>query len=159
MEYTFTTSNPEQTQSLGRHLGELLRGGDLVCLFGGLGVGKTAFAQGVGKALEVHETLTSPTFTLMQEYTARIGGERVRLVHMDLYRLNNPEEVEVIGVEDQFQADTVCLIEWPEIALGFFPDDRIDIVIEGNGDLPRQFLFRSHSPEWAERWSELTGGA
>lgn len=158
MEYAVTTISPEQTFSLGKHLGGLLKGGDVVCLFGGLGAGKTALAQGVGEGLGVRETLTSPTFTLMQEYAAGPGQEPLRLVHMDLYRLNHPEEAEVIGVEDQFQFDSVCLVEWPEIALSLFPDDRLDIVITGNGNFPRRFVFRTHSPEWVSRWSALTGG-
>lgn len=158
MEYAVTTTSPEQTLSLGKHLGGLLKGGDVVCLFGGLGAGKTALAQGIGEGLGVLETLTSPTFTLMQEYAAGTNQEHLRLVHMDLYRLNHLEEAEVIGVEDQFQLDSVCLVEWPEIALSLFPDDRLDITIIGNGNLPRQFVFRAHSPEWARRCSALTGG-
>ena len=71
MEYMFKTLSPEQTQSLGTRLGKLLRGGDLVCLIGGLGAGKTAFAQGIGEALGIKEHMTSPTFTLIQEYSAR----------------------------------------------------------------------------------------
>lgn len=159
MDFTVITSSTEETQRLGRHLGELLRGGDLVCLFGGLGAGKTAFAQGVGRALGVQEPLTSPTFALIQEYSARTGAEPIRLVHMDLYRLKHPEEAEIIGVTDQFQADKICLIEWPEIALQLFPDERLDVLIEGNGDLPRQFCFRTNSAAWAERLIGLSGGA
>ena len=158
MDFTVITSGTEETQRLGRQLGELLRGGDLVCLFGELGSGKTAFAQGVGKALEVQEPLTSPTFTLIQEYAAKAGGEIIRLVHMDLYRLKHPEEAEIIGVTDQFQEDRICLIEWPEIALQMFPEDRVDIFIEGNGDLPRRIHVRSNSAEWLERLIQLSGG-
>ena len=138
------------TREWGKRLGRVLQGGDVVCLKGNLGAGKTAFAQGIGEELDITEPMTSPTFTLMQEYSVRISGQFIRLIHMDLYRLRHPEEVEVIGVEDAFQPDTICLIEWPEIAEDYLPDNALELSIEGSGEGVRTLTFKA-SGLWEER--------
>lgn len=178
MEIRLISYSPKDTWKLGRKLGKVLAGGDVVCLTGELGSGKTALVQGIGEALGVGVPMTSPTFTLIQEYAGHVrdcvegqdagpgGGfaERavpsnaVRVVHMDLYRLAHPEEAEVIGVGDSFQEDTIVLIEWPEIARDILPEGRLEILIEGSGDMPRRFILRANSDDWAERWPDLTGG-
>ncbi|KJR49132.1 TsaE protein, required for threonylcarbamoyladenosine t(6)A37 formation in tRNA [Desulfosporosinus sp. I2] len=142
-----------------------MRGGDVVALSGDLGAGKTAFAQGVGESLGVKGSMTSPTFTFQQEYIGRIlnsgmGIEtqtetEIRLIHMDLYRLQRPEEVEVIGVEDAFVEDAVCLIEWPEIAEDLLPESRLDIQIIGSGEAPREIIFRAREHDWELRLKDL----
>lgn len=158
MEFILKSENPEQTRRLGIKLGQLLQGGDIICLIGGLGAGKTAFAQGIGEGVGVKTTMTSPTFTLIHEYSGSDPGREVRLIHMDLYRLNYPEEVEVIGVTDLFQADVIALIEWPEVAWDFLPGDRLEVEIEGCGDFPRRFNFRSESDTWEKRLSQFSRG-
>lgn len=182
MEFHYVSFSPEDTRKLGRKLGRVLAGGDVVCLAGGLGSGKTALAQGIGEGLNVRVPLTSPTFTLIQEYRGHVQGDAVennqgnnqrngqgigrgkdqgydvRVVHMDLYRLAHPEEAEVIGVGDSFQEDAVVLIEWPEIVRDILPDERLDILIEGNGEMPRKFILRADSDDWAQRWPRLSGG-
>ena len=87
MDYRVTSATAEQTREWGKRLGGCLRGGDVVALIGELGAGKTAFAQGVGEAFGVKGPMTSPTFTLIHEYIGRIKETEVRLIHMDLYRL------------------------------------------------------------------------
>jgi len=155
MEHKVRSATVEHTREWGKRLGEGLRSGDVVTLRGDLGAGKTAFAQGVGEALGVTSHMTSPTFTFQQEYRGQLAkiepGKQVRLIHMDLYRLKQPEEVEVIGVEDSFEEDTVCLIEWPEIAEDYLPDYRLDIEIIGSGESPREIVFRAREPEWEQR--------
>ncbi|MFZ3130667.1 MAG: tRNA (adenosine(37)-N6)-threonylcarbamoyltransferase complex ATPase subunit type 1 TsaE, partial [Desulfosporosinus sp.] len=100
--------------------------------------------------------MTSPTFTLIHEYSGRIKGSEVRLVHMDLYRLQHPEEAEVIGVEDAFQEDAVCLIEWPEIIEDFLPEDRLTVEILGSGEQLREIIFRADERAWEQRLKEMT---
>lgn len=156
MEYRVTSATFEQTRKLGKQLGGYLRGGDVVALIGDLGAGKTAFAQGVGEAFCVKGPMTSPTFTLIHEYPGRIKETEVRLVHMDLYRLEHPEEAEVIGVEDAFQEDAVCLIEWPEIIEDFLPEDRLIVEILGSGEQPREIIFRAEVPDWEYRLQDMT---
>jgi tRNA threonylcarbamoyladenosine biosynthesis protein TsaE len=156
MEYRVTSLSVEQTREWGKQLGECLRGGDVVALIGDLGAGKTAFAQGVGEAFCVKGPMTSPTFTLIREYLGRIKGTEVRLVHMDLYRLQHPEEAEVIGVEDTFREDAVCLIEWPEIIEDSLPKDRLSVEILGSGEQPREIIFRADERAWEQRLKEMT---
>lgn len=156
MDYRVTTATVEQTCALGKQLGECLQGGDVVALIGDLGAGKTAFAQGVGEALNVTGPMTSPTFTIMHEYNGQLHGVEVRLIHMDLYRLQRPEEAEVIGVEDAFVEDAVCLIEWPEIADDYLPEDHLTVEITGSGEQPREIIFRTDENEWEQRLKNMT---
>lgn len=139
------------TLNLGKQLGTVLKGGDVICLVGDLGVGKTVLAKGIGEALGIEGPMTSPTFTFMQEYSGCAQGEVIRLIHMDLYRLKYPEEVEVIGVEDAFQENCICLIEWPEIARDYLPEDRLEVCMEGSGEETRNIVFQLCSKVWEER--------
>ena len=163
MDYRVTSATVEQTREWGKQLGARLRGGDVVTLSGDLGAGKTAFAQGVGESLGVKGPMTSPTFTFQQEYNGRVlnlGIEtrtetEIRLIHMDLYRLQRPEEVEVIGVEDAFVEEAVCLIEWPEIAEDFLPESRLDVQIIGSGEASREIIFHAREHNWEQRLKDL----
>lgn len=140
MQKTFISSSPEETFRLGEKLGRKLTGGEVVCLYGELGAGKTVLAKGLGKGLGVTGEIISPTFTLIQEYPLA-SSEDMRFIHMDLYRLNCIEEAEVIGVTDFFQDDCVCLIEWPEIISELLPPERLEIRIEGSGESPRTIFL------------------
>ena len=151
MNIRLESSSPEETHALGTKLGKLLQGGDVLCLIGDLGAGKTALAKGIGEALNVQEPMTSPTFTFIIEYQANAQGTPVRLVHMDLYPLNHPEEAEVIGVGENFQEDRICLIEWPEIAEDILPEDVLELRMEGSGEEKRVITFHSQSAHWTER--------
>lgn len=145
----------EDTYALGQKLGKVLQGGDVLCLIGDLGAGKTVLAKGIGEALGIREPMTSPTFTFQIEYSAIAQAKPVRLIHMDLYRLRNPEEVEIIGVEDNFQEDAICLIEWPQIAEAILPEDALEVRIEGSGEEPRKISFLSPSQTWEERLKDI----
>lgn len=155
MEYRVVSLTPENTQTWGKQLGRCLRGGDVVALRGDLGAGKTAFVQGVGVELGVKEFMTSPTYTFMNEYVGHILDTDVRLIHMDLYRLQRPEEAEVIGVEDAFVENAICLIEWAERAVDYLPDDQLEIKIIGSGDQPREIIFRAQAGAWESRLKDL----
>ncbi|HET9110661.1 MAG TPA: tRNA (adenosine(37)-N6)-threonylcarbamoyltransferase complex ATPase subunit type 1 TsaE [Ktedonobacterales bacterium] len=99
----------ERTRALGAALGALLEPGDVMLLEGDLGAGKTALTQGIGKGLDVHTVINSPTFTILKEYSGRLP-----LYHFDLYRIESPDEVYSLGFEDYFGADGVCVVEWAE---------------------------------------------
>ena len=103
------SDSPDQTRLLGERLGGLLQAGDVVLLHGTLGAGKTALTQGIGRGLGVTETVNSPTFTLLKEHAGRLP-----LYHFDLYRLDDPAEVETLGFEQYFEGDGVCVVEWAE---------------------------------------------
>lgn len=99
----------EETQRLGMLLGMLARAGDVILLDGDLGAGKTAFTQGIGLGLEIGATINSPTFTILKEYQGRLP-----LYHFDLYRIDDPEEIALLGFDDYFDGDGVCVVEWAE---------------------------------------------
>ena len=116
---------PAATLDLGRRLGVRLSPGDVVCLSGGLGAGKTTLARGAIEAWTGQaEEAPSPTYTLVQTY----DGARGQLWHVDLYRLKRPEEAWELGLEEAF-FDAACLIEWPERLEGQLPRDRLDIAL------------------------------
>ena len=114
MEYT--TSSAQETQLIGKNLASQLTGGDIVLLHGELGAGKTTFVKGIAEGLGITDDILSPTFTLMNIYTAtRQHSNTTTLVHIDTYRLKSEQELIDIGVEDYLgDENTICVIEWPE---------------------------------------------
>lgn len=109
--------NAEETLKLGRQLAATLRRGDVLALAGDLGAGKTHFAKGLAAGLGVETNVTSPTFTLIHEYP----GGRLPLFHIDLYRLEEPEEVLAIGLDDYLEGDGVTVIEWADKFASLMP--------------------------------------
>jgi len=114
---TFVTRSPEETIELGKSFASSLKPGDIVAIFGNLGTGKTLFVKGVCQGLRVRDRVTSPTFTIVNEYSAPRGG----VVHIDLYRINSSAELTEIGIESYFDGERISLIEWAEGALSLLP--------------------------------------
>lgn len=135
------TNKPEDTFLLGKQLGETAKPGDIYCLNGDLGVGKTVFTQGFAKGLGIEETVNSPTFTILQQYEEG----RLPLWHFDVYRIGDVEEMEEIGYEDCFYGDGVCLIEWSDLIKEILPEQVIRITIEK--DLNQGFDYRKITVE------------
>lgn len=127
---------PGDTWEFGRELGEKAGPGTIVCLNGDLGVGKTVFTQGFAAGLGITEPVNSPTFTIVQQY----DSGRLPLYHFDVYRIEEPEEMEEIGYDDCFYGDGVCLIEWPEKISEILPPHAVWVTIEK--DLDRGFDYR-----------------
>ena len=134
-----TTTSAETTAALASGLARKARPGDLLCLWGDLGAGKTAFAKGFGAGLGVEGTVSSPSFILMAEYRGRLP-----LFHIDLYRLHDALDVLAGGLLDERQAEGVTLVEWPERMGSALPEERLDVRIEGSGDEPRRITFVAH---------------
>jgi tRNA threonylcarbamoyladenosine biosynthesis protein TsaE len=130
------TWSPEETFLFGKKLGESAEPGQIFTLDGDLGVGKTVFTQGVAAGLGITEPVNSPTFTIVQEY----GGGRLPLYHFDVYRIEDPEEMEEVGYEDYFFGNGVCLIEWADRIAELLPESRIRISIDK--DLEKGFDYR-----------------
>lgn len=107
---TYVTNSPAETEALGQHLAETLQPGDVIAYTGDLGAGKTAFTRGLARGLGITERITSPTFTIVNEY---LGG-RLPLFHFDMYRLGSSEELYEIGWEDYLARGGVCAVEWSE---------------------------------------------
>lgn len=133
------------TVALGRRLGERIGPGDVVCLFGNLGAGKTTLSRGAIEAWTgAAEEAPSPTYTLVQTY----DGPRGELWHVDLYRLKQPDDAWELGLEDAF-AYAACLIEWPERLGGQLPRDRLDIALAPEGE-GRTAKLNAHGA-WREK--------
>jgi tRNA threonylcarbamoyladenosine biosynthesis protein TsaE len=113
----FISQSPEQTHLVGEHLGSVCQGGEVVCLSGALGCGKTALAQGIGRGLGVTASVTSPTFTVLKEYTGRLN-----LYHFDFYRFEQQIRAADVEFGEYLRDDAVCVVEWAEHAVEFLPD-------------------------------------
>ena len=124
------------TFEIGKKLGEKADKGDIICLEGDLGVGKTVFTKGFAAGLNIEENIDSPTFTIVQEYTEG----RLPLYHFDVYRIGDISEMDEIGYEDYFFGEGVCLIEWASKIEELIPESAIHITIEK--DLLRGFEYR-----------------
>lgn len=125
----------EDTFSLGFSMGTNAKRGEVYCLNGDLGVGKTVFTQGFAKGLGVDEAVNSPTFTIIQQYEGKMP-----FYHFDVYRIADVEEMEEIGYEDYFYGEGVCLIEWAGLIEEILPKSRTTITIKK--DLSRGFDYR-----------------
>ena len=133
----FYLKNSLATESLGQAVGRAAADGDVICLTGDLGAGKTLFTKGVAEALGVAaEDVTSPTFAIMNVY----DGGRLQVRHFDLYRLNRPEELEDIGFAEYAGGDGVTLIEWAELFADQLPDEYLQVLITKEGDGRRAVL-------------------
>ncbi len=124
MEKRITTSCEEETEACGRELARTLKPGSVVALYGGLGAGKTAFVRGLAQGLEVQEDVSSPTFTIVNEYPGKVP-----LFHFDLYRLHGAEELYDIGWEDYLDRGGICALEWSERAEGLFGPETVKVTL------------------------------
>ncbi len=120
----FESFSAEETYALGKKLGEEAKPGAVYCLSGDLGVGKTVFTKGFAVGLGVTDTVNSPTFTIVQVYNGRLP-----FYHFDVYRIEEPEEMEEIGYEDYFYGDGACMIEWAELIEELIPADSVKVCI------------------------------
>ncbi|MGB9775012.1 MAG: tRNA (adenosine(37)-N6)-threonylcarbamoyltransferase complex ATPase subunit type 1 TsaE [Anaerolineae bacterium] len=130
----------EQTRRVGVLLGRLLRGGEVVCLEGPLGVGKTVLAQGIGTGWGAVSPVLSPSFVLVREHHR--ASDSQRLLHVDFYRLQEPQEARSLGLEEWLEeADTVVVVEWPERAAEILPPQRLWVRLEFANGERRRLLF------------------
>ena len=139
----FTAADPAATSRLGRALGAVARAGDLVCLWGDLGAGKTHLAKAFAMGLGVTDTVTSPSFILMAEYRGRLP-----LFHIDPYRLADARDALEGGLIDDRQREGVTLVEWPERLGDALPAARLDVLIHGTGDDPRSITLVAGSDDY-----------
>jgi len=157
-----------ETQTLAGLLAPLLTPGDVLCLHGDLGAGKTTWTQGLVGALGSPALVSSPTFTLLHEY----GGGRLPVYHVDAYRLTGASDAETIGLDDYLgRGDGVLVVEWPERIADALPPDRLDITLSDDGadapavtsennDETRRITLRGGGARWAnlaDEWAAATG--
>jgi len=134
----FTVKTEEDTINLGKKIGEKLKKGDVVALDGSLAAGKTYLTKGIAKGLGIQEDITSPTFTLISEYSGRFN-----LYHMDVYRLEGVEDFLDLGTEEMLYGDGVCVIEWSKKVKQVLPKNTIYIDIMVNDDNSRKIIINS----------------
>ncbi|MCI7303918.1 tRNA (adenosine(37)-N6)-threonylcarbamoyltransferase complex ATPase subunit type 1 TsaE [Ihubacter massiliensis] len=123
---TITLKNEEETKEFGLQLGREAQKGDVIALIGDLGTGKTALTKYIAKGLGIEETITSPTFTIVQEY----HDGRMPLYHFDVYRIGDPDEMFELGYEEYFYGDGVCVIEWADVIEDLIPPEAKTIFIQ-----------------------------
>ena len=136
MDMITETHNSKETYELGFNMGKSAKAGDVYCLDGDLGVGKTVFTQGFAKGLGINEPINSPTFTIVQEY----HEGRLPLYHFDVYRIGDITEMDEIGYEEYFYSEGVCLIEWGNLISEILPENATYITI--SKDLSKGFDYR-----------------
>lgn len=148
---TIRTDSAEETQAVAAALGEQLVAGDLVLLVGDLGAGKTAFAQGLAKGLGVEEPVTSPTFTIVQQYEGRL-----RLAHVDVYRLDRVQDLYDLGFDEMVDGGGVTVVEWGDLVAQALPVEHLLVRIEpGNADTERVLDVSYHGARWRDRRDDL----
>ncbi len=125
MKYSYRTNSPEETIRLGEKIGALLKGGDVIAYSGGLGAGKTTITRGISTGLGLGDEVTSPTFSLVNEYV----GNSLTLYHFDMYRITSPDDLETTGFYDYMDGESVLAIEWSENIESELPKSAIRIEI------------------------------
>jgi tRNA threonylcarbamoyladenosine biosynthesis protein TsaE len=147
-----TTSSARETQEVASKIAALAEQGDLILLVGELGAGKTTFVQGFGKALGVGEPITSPTFTLAREY----DGHRLTIHHLDVYRLEQIDEVLDLALPELLDSASVTLIEWGDAIIPALPAEYLEVRVEyGDDDDERVIGLRPVGKQWLRRESAL----
>jgi tRNA threonylcarbamoyladenosine biosynthesis protein TsaE len=149
--FSIITSSQEQTWRVGEILGSRLGAGDVVCLYGDLGAGKTSFSYGVALGLGVQEEyISSPTFTFVNEYKGRVP-----LYHIDLYRLKDPEELESIGFEEYIDSDGVTVVEWAERAENDLPTECLSVYLSYVDEHSREIGFFAEGERYESLLKDL----
>ncbi len=143
MNYKYTSKSVEDTLELAQNIESEKFPGMVICLNGDLGSGKTVFVKGFAGALGIEDNITSPTFTIVKEY---LGGE-APLYHMDVYRLDDNAD---FGVEDYFNKDGICILEWAELIEDRLPEERLDITFKIVDENTRILIFKPHGVQYEE---------
>lgn len=139
MNWETISTSVEMTEKLGEAMGKVLLPGDCITLDGDLGAGKTAFTRGLARGMGIRSRVTSPTFTIVNEYNDAQGVPR--LFHFDTYRLCSSEDFYDAGLDEYFDRDGVCAIEWSTVIEDALPENRIALLISGNGDERKIRIF------------------
>lgn len=143
---------PEETEYIGQRMAKFLKPGDFISLNGDLGSGKTVLSQGIAKGLEIDEPITSPTFTIIQEY----HKGRLPFYHMDVYRLNSVNEMDDLGYEEYFYGEGVTIVEWGNKFAEILPEEFLNIEFR-QGSEGRELCFFPKGKHYERLVEELTG--
>nr|WP_317332729.1 tRNA (adenosine(37)-N6)-threonylcarbamoyltransferase complex ATPase subunit type 1 TsaE [uncultured Romboutsia sp.] len=139
-----------KTKEIGYKLGNLLTSGSVICLIGDLGAGKTTMTQSLAKALDVDDYITSPTFTIVNEYEGKMP-----LYHFDVYRIGSSDEMYDIGYDDYINGEGVCIIEWANLIEDILPDEYLYIELKYK-DMSREMILNPVGEKYEKIVEELT---
>lgn len=142
--------NEESTKKIGEIIGEKLFNGAILCLNGDLGAGKTTLTKSIAKALKIDEDITSPTFTIVNEYTE--GS--IPLYHFDVYRIGEADEMYDIGFDEYINSDGICIIEWSSIIRDILPKERLEINLNYSG-MGREMEIISYGDKYKKIVEEM----
>jgi tRNA threonylcarbamoyladenosine biosynthesis protein TsaE len=148
MKHVLTTSSAHQTQLIAMKFGSLVKPGMVILLSGDLGAGKTCFTQGLGKAMGISKTISSPTFTIMKVYHGRLP-----LYHIDAYRLEH--SFQDIGFDEVINGDGVCVIEWPDFVSPLLPREYLKLEIKWIEENVRDLIFEAVGQQYESLLSEV----
>ena len=127
------THSDDETRAFGRKIAARLEPGSVVLLEGDLGAGKTTLVQGICHGLGVDAWANSPTFTLINEYVGNSNGTELRVYHCDFYRIDDPDELQTLAIDEVFYGDGISLVEWPDVAAEWAPPHAVRIAITRTG--------------------------
>jgi tRNA threonylcarbamoyladenosine biosynthesis protein TsaE len=148
---TLISRSPEQTQRLGKQLGQLAQAGDVFLLTGNLGSGKTCLTQGIAWGLGIKEYAFSPSFVIIREYNGRMP-----LYHIDFYRLDHIEEIADLGLDEYICGRGICVVEWAEKGLALMPEDRLLISLSYVSDTERSVSLEPRGQRYMELLASLS---
>jgi tRNA threonylcarbamoyladenosine biosynthesis protein TsaE len=153
LDWVFRSASEQESHDLGRRIGERLEASDVVTLWGELGAGKTLIAQGIARGLGVPSAvrITSPTFTVINEYDGRL-----HLYHLDLYRIVNEDDLETVPWREALFGDGVAVVEWPERLGEALPEERLDLGLKIVGEAARTINIRAHGERYLARFAEVS---
>ncbi|MGH8995407.1 MAG: tRNA (adenosine(37)-N6)-threonylcarbamoyltransferase complex ATPase subunit type 1 TsaE [Acidimicrobiales bacterium] len=152
------TESPDGTRALAEALAAAARPGDLVLLVGGLGAGKTGFAQGFARGLGVDGPVTSPTFTLVRQYGCAGDGPVGQLLHADLYRLDHLAEVADLALPELLEEKAVALVEWGDVGAPVLGESALEVsIVPGGAAAGRVVTFSGRGTGWSDRRDGVAG--
>lgn len=149
--FDLTSRSPEQTQHLGKRLGELAQAGDIFLLIGHLGSGKTCLTQGIAWGLGIEEYAFSPSFIIVREHYGRLP-----LYHIDFYRLDRIEEIMDLGLDEYLYGNGVCVIEWADKGIALLPKENLTIRLNYLSDTERSIRLQPGGKRYSELLKSLT---
>jgi len=141
----FCSASPEETEALGEKFAQKLKPGTIIALKGGLGAGKTCFTRGIARALGITDNITSPTYTIVSEYSGRLDGKTIPFYHIDAYRLGGDEDFDNTGAGELADGRGITVIEWSERIPGSIPGDAVTVEIEITGPESRLVRIEVHT--------------
>ncbi|MGJ3239392.1 MAG: tRNA (adenosine(37)-N6)-threonylcarbamoyltransferase complex ATPase subunit type 1 TsaE [Anaerolineae bacterium] len=152
-ELDIISHSPEQTYRYGIRLGRLLQAGDVICLSGDMGAGKTVFSSGIGKGWGSHHKVTSPTYNLVHQHTR--DADDTLLYHLDCYRMQNLDEIDTIGFDDMIDSKGIVIIEWAERIETALPTDHLWIELRVVEEMRRNFILEASGDHYEQLLKEF----